>query len=102
MIRGVRSHHSRKPRLNIAKMDDSRCRLFFAFDFCCVLMRPTQDFIQFEANRFSDAIVRHPILFALAGVSQQVKRDVNLGGNVSGGQKARVVELFRIASDPIG
>ena len=102
MLRRDRSHHSRKPRLNIAKLDDSRRHLFFAFDFSRALTRPTQDFLQFETHHFPDAIVRHSTLFALAGVSQKVKRHVNLGGNFSGSQKTRVVELFRIASDPVG
>jgi hypothetical protein len=37
--------------------------------------------------------VRQPTLFPLTGVSQQVKRDIDLCSNFSGSQKTRVVEL---------
>lgn len=78
------------------------CRLIFAFSFDGSLTRPTQDFLQFKAHHFPDAIVWQANLFAFTRVRQQVKRDVNLGGNLSGGQKARVVKLLGIASDSIG
>lgn len=78
------------------------CRLIFALSFTGALACPIQDFIEFEAHHFPNAIVWQANLFAFTRVCQQVKRDVNLGGNFSGGQKARVVKLLGIASDPIG